>query len=176
MHFLGRLRVRQLSRVGGAESGNDASIVGVGFPRGLRGVGGLLAVVGACVALGSLAVTSAEARSGLASAFGRGHGGPSLYGASYKPSKYCPSNHTCFSKAKWRKWGSSRAVAVAKGSTYYPGATHATEGKATFVFKDPRHICGSEYFTKATWRYHGKHGSTTSSLLSAGSGCYWTGA
>lgn len=37
-------------------------------------------------------------------------------------------------------------------------------------------ICGGEYFTKATWRYTGKHGSTTSHLRSNGSGCYWTGA
>lgn len=113
---------------------------------------------------------------GFASELDRGHGGPLLYEREYKPSNYCPANQTCFTKARWRKWGSSRAVAVAKGSTYYPGATHGTKGQATFVFKDPKHLCGGEYFTEATWHYDGKHGSTTSHLLSAGSGCYWTGA
>lgn len=153
-----------------------------GMKGDLKGGYGVTFVRGSIVILTCLLSMSAA---GLAYAMPAGHvapsevragGGPTLYGAPPKPTKYCPANHTCFTHAHWRSWGDDRAVAIAHGSTYYPGATHGLKGKAKFVFKRPKSICGGRYFTKATWHYKGQHGSTMSSLESAGSSCYWTGA
>ncbi len=71
--------------------------------------------------------------------------------AMYKPSRFCPSNHSCFTHAHWRSWGNT-AVATAQGITGYPGgATH--RGTAIVKLSDPKRMCGGVRYTKASWRY-----------------------
>jgi hypothetical protein len=91
----------------------------------------------------------------------------------YRPHSYCPSNHTCFSRARWLRWTQTAAVARATGRTYYPGAAMFTE-RVRLRFDRPEHVCGGWYFTHVKWRYSGDRNATEASLLTPV--CLWTGA
>lgn len=69
----------------------------------------------------------------------------------YKPASFCPANHSCFTRARWTRWGAT-ARATAHGTTEYPdGPTHS--GQAVVILSAPRHVCGHFLYTRAKWRY-----------------------
>ena len=127
----------------------------------------LLAVFALSVAL--WAPPSGDAREGsqrpLIQSGGRGQ---------YKPADFCPSNHTCFSSAEWIRWD-QKAVALAVGTTSYPGAPEVSEQIRVTLWR-VRNICGGRRYTRARWQYSGDSQPTESSFLKLGGCGYWTGA
>lgn len=99
---------------------------------------------------------------------------PRLYENKYKPSAYCPANHTCFSGARWSSWGMKRAVATATARNSYPGGEQRTE-RIRFTFSQPRRLCGGRYYTRVRFRFSGDTASTSATFSSAAA-CGWTGA
>ena len=101
---------------------------------------------------------------------------PSLSSGLYKPKRFCPSNHTCFTNARWTSWGRV-ARARALGTTSYPGGSNgAKRGVARVTMWRVQNVCGGKRYTRAKWQYRGEMRSTRSFFLPLGSCGYWTGA
>jgi hypothetical protein len=95
----------------------------------------------------------------------------------YKPRSFCPSNHTCFSDARWIRW-ESVAVAWAYGTTQYPGGpAFRQHQKVEIRLSRVRRICGGERYTRVSWRYPGTAASIRAFFEPLTGGCgFWTGA
>jgi hypothetical protein len=101
--------------------------------------------------------------------------------ARYKPNSFCPANQSCFTHARWTKWGTT-AVAWAHGTTFNPpGPAHS--GRAKVILSRPEAMCGGVRYTRARWRYpafdypdNGWIHSVFEELLDSGACGFWTGA